>query len=154
MIPTATLHRIWLILRRAKKQVWNTKSSDKSISLWKLRNNNMKVHSTSMSNRLMLTILFLGCKVLWTLLLINPFAICSTLLVTFSSTTGSHLLLTRFLGVDTDEKGLKLFTLLHKKHDERKQEIIRTAPYLINQSKENARNNMDSGYQNRGSKLH
>lgn len=114
MIPTATLHRIWLILRRARKQVWNTKSSDKSISLWKLRNNKKKVHSTSMSNRLMLTILFLGSKVLWTLLLINPFAICSTLLVTFSSTTGSHLLFTRFLGVDTDEKGLKLFTLLHR----------------------------------------
>jgi hypothetical protein len=93
----------------------------------------MKVNSTSMSNRLMLTILFLGSEVLWTLLPINPFAICSTLLVTFSSTTGSHLLFTRFLGVETDEKGLKLFTLLHRKNDGRKQEITRTAPYLINQ---------------------
>uniref|UniRef100_A0A0A9CEL0 Uncharacterized protein n=1 Tax=Arundo donax TaxID=35708 RepID=A0A0A9CEL0_ARUDO len=46
------------------------------------------------------------------LLLTIPFAICSTLLVTFSSTTGSHLLFARFLGADCDEKGLELFALL------------------------------------------
>lgn len=55
----------------------------------------------------MLTVLLLGSKGMCILLLANPFAICSTLLVTFSSTAGSHLLFTRFLGVAVDEKGFE-----------------------------------------------
>ena len=62
----------------------------------------------------MLTVLFLGSKELCILLLTNPFAICSTLLVTFSSTAGSHLLFTRFLGVGVDEKRLEWFALLQR----------------------------------------
>jgi hypothetical protein len=40
--------------------------------------------------------------------LIHPFAIRSTLSVTFSSTAGSHLLFTRFLGVEVGKKRLEL----------------------------------------------
>jgi hypothetical protein len=60
------------------------------------------------------------------LLLTHPFAICSTLSLTFSSTGGSHLLFTRFLGVDVGKKGLEFFALAElqqRKQDEKQKEL-------------------------------
>lgn len=61
-----------------------------------------------------LTILFLASKLLWVVPFTNPFT-GSTLSVTFSSTTGSHLLFWRLLLVDVDKEGLELFALLYGK---------------------------------------
>jgi hypothetical protein len=60
-----------------------------------------------------LTVLFLASKLWWALPFINVFASGSTLSVTFSSGTGSHLLFRRFLGVEFG-KGLELFALLYR----------------------------------------
>ena len=67
------------------------------------------------------TVLLVGSKLLQTLIFANSLEI-STLLATFSSATGSHLLFAtgshllfvRLLGLLDDEKGLESFPLLQR----------------------------------------
>lgn len=78
------------------------------------------------------TVLFVGSKLLQILL----FADClgnSTLLATFSSGTGSHLLFVRLLGLlldDGKEKGLESFPVLPNKQKQNKGQLIEIGSVL------------------------